>query len=229
MTHWAEPYRALAPCSEAWASALKSKSFRSWWRTCKQGDWMLWAMARSPEITQGSEEHVRLCWIVCRIWWELAYPYWYEYGTDHGDERPQTAMLALEDWCRNPSEDRAAEAAEAAWAAGAAGPARAAWAAGAAGPARAAGAAWAAGPAWAAEAAWAAWAAEAAEAAGAAEAARAAWAARAAGAAWAAEAAGVAGVAEAAGVAGVASLQRIAEIIREEMPDPPAIPGGMKP
>jgi hypothetical protein len=145
--HWAEPYRKLSPCADAWKSALSSDSYEAWWANCERGDWMLWAMARSPEITQGSEEHVRLCWIVCRIWWELAYPWWYEYGEEHQDERPQAAMIALENWCLDP------KAAGAAWAAGAAGAAwaaRAAWAAEAAG---AAGAAEAAGAAWAARAA----------------------------------------------------------------------------
>lgn len=124
--HWAEPYRPLNPCHGAWASALKAPSYRLWWKSCKRGDWMLWAMARSPEITQGSDEHVRLCWIVCRIWWELAYPWWYEYGQEHSDERPIAAIVALERWCLNPSGE---DDAGAAWAAGAAEAAWAAWAA----------------------------------------------------------------------------------------------------
>jgi len=122
--HWADPYRDLNPCDDAWKSALAAKSYAAWWRDCKRGDWMLWAMARSPEITQGSEEHVRLCWIVCRIWWECAYPWWYEYSQEHSDERPQAAMIALEKWCLDSSAAGAAEAA--AWAA------RAAWLAAAA-------------------------------------------------------------------------------------------------
>lgn len=113
-TDWAEPYRALRPCADAWRSALATKSYALWWRKCERGDWMLWAMARSPEITQGSQEHVRLCWVICRIWWELSYPWWIDYGEAHQDTRPQDVMTALERWCLDPS---AARAAEAAWAA----------------------------------------------------------------------------------------------------------------
>lgn len=171
---WAEPYRVFGPCSDAWRSALAAKSYAAWWRKCHRGDWMLWAMARSPEVTQGSQEHVRLCWIVCRIWWELAYPWWYEYGADHADTRPEETIVALERWCLDPS-------AEAALAAEAAGAASAASAARTASAARAARTVWAAE-----EAAWAA---------------------------------------GAAGVASAAALTQIAEIIREELPEPPLRPG----
>jgi len=80
---------------------------------------MLWVAARDPRISQGSEAHRRLCWAVCLIWWELAYPYWYDYAETTGYRRPERAMEALEAWLNGKI--GAAEAAEAAGAARAAG------------------------------------------------------------------------------------------------------------
>jgi hypothetical protein len=197
----------MGACPEAIRWAEQYPTLPAAWEACERGDWMLWLAGRDAALAQGNDRHVRLCWAICVIWWELAYPWWYEYGEATGDHRPEDAIEALERFCRDPS-----DAAEAAWAAKAAGAAKAAWAAEAAEAAEAA---------WAAEAADAATAAWAADAADAAEAAKAAWAAEAADAADAAEAAKAAGAAraaeaaDAADAAKAACLRRIAEIVRE--------------
>ena len=168
-TRWIDPLTAMGACPEAIRWAEQYPTLPAAWEACERGDWMLWLAGRDAALAQGNDRHVRLCWAICVIWWELAYPWWYEYGEATGDHRPEDAIEALERFCRDPSD--------------------AAWAARAAEAADAATAAWAADAADAAEAAKAAWAAEAADAADAAEAAKAAGAARAAEAADAADAA----------------------------------------
>lgn len=166
--NWTEthPLGRHNPCADAVAEAAKFASMRDWWRHTKRGDWILWAAARDPRITQGSEAHRRLCYAICVIWWECAYPFWYDYSEQTGDERPQQAIEKLETFAlTGKGVIKSAEFTEVVRAAGAAGTA---WAAGAV------------GTAWAAWAAWAARAARAAEAAEAARVVRAAWAAEAA-------------------------------------------------
>jgi hypothetical protein len=157
---WTRALDEMRACPAAAEWAEQYPTLPAAWEACERGDWMLWLAGRDAALAQGNDRHVRLCWAICVIWWELAYPWWYEYGEATGDHRPEDAIEALERFCRDPSDAawaaRAAEAADAATAAWAAEAADAAWAA------------------RAAEAAYAAWAAKAADAADAAEAAKAA-------------------------------------------------------
>ena len=126
---------ALDVCPEAIRWAEQYPTLEAAWEVCDRGDWMLWLAGRDADLAQGNDRHVRLCYAVCLIWWELAYPWWYEYGEETGDHRPEEAITALEAFCCHPE---AAEAARAVWAADAAEAVWAVWAAGAAGAADAA-------------------------------------------------------------------------------------------
>lgn len=157
-SHWTDRYTTTA-CKEGVAEASQYANAAAWWHATERGDWMLWLAARDPRISQGSEAHRRLCWAVCLIWWELAYPYWYDHAEKTGDHRPEQIMDAFESWLRDGKLDETIRLSEAAWVAEAA---QATWAT------------WAARAAWAAQATWAAEAAGVTEAAGAAGAAQAA-------------------------------------------------------
>jgi hypothetical protein len=160
--NWVDRLRQLHACSEAVEWARTQPDLETAWENCERGDWMLWIAGRDAGIEQGNDRHIRLCYAVCLIWWELAYPYWYEYGEVNNDHRPEVTIERLESFCKGAA--GAAGAAWSAWAAGAAGAAGAARAADAVWAARAADAVWAAGAAraeWAADAVWAAGAARA--------------------------------------------------------------------
>ena len=141
--HWSDELVAMDACTDAVEWAKKQPSASKAWKSCKQGDWMAWLLARRlTGIVKGSAEHIRLVRLSCALVRPTL-----KYVTK-GEDRPRLAIEAAEAWCDNPTPAAASAARAAARAARAA--ASAAWAA-----ARAAGAANSAAD----SAAWAAWAA----------------------------------------------------------------------
>lgn len=118
---WTDQLRQMHACDDAVEWAEQFDSLADAWEHCDRGDWMLWLTGRDCGIGQGNDRHVRLCWAVCLVWWELAYPFWYEYGEEQNDNRPIEVIERLEAFCLTRGIRRrlpeAAEAAEAAWAA----------------------------------------------------------------------------------------------------------------
>ena len=115
---WIDELKRLHACGEAVDWAKRYADPADAWAECERGDWMLWIAGWDTAIRQGNERHIRLCYAICLIWWELAYPWWYEYGETNDDHRPERAIEALEEFCHNPWAVGAAGAVEAAEGAG---------------------------------------------------------------------------------------------------------------
>ena len=103
--HWAGDYRVHKPCPEAWKDVLHAPSLQFWWDNCQRGDWMLWAISRSPEMY--SRQLAQINRVASTIQREIVDPWFMKFGGEYADKRSAECMSSLLTWCRNPNTDNA--------------------------------------------------------------------------------------------------------------------------
>lgn len=91
-----EQLLALNPCPEGLAFAeLCNFDFVKIWHTCPRGDWLLWLLHKTNNITKKQAVHIAIEFAQATLpLFERKYP---------DDRRPRKAIEAAQNWLSNPS------------------------------------------------------------------------------------------------------------------------------